>query len=212
MKSQYLILSFVFFAAISCVNKLNKSNGANQLQFLFKTKFDTVQYNYGQHIDINGWLPRSDSKELVMSSIDERQKFYSSSFTKSDRIKILGEYLTFLGDRTPSNQKYFFKQSAYMTSPENINGFTIQIEALFSFTKMLTEGIPPIKPTLIDCTTGEEVNTKPERIKEVYEIYRKWYQENVKSDFKNLTFPLDGSRYCWFGQDKELQLFLKKSL
>ena len=181
------------------------------LKFLYRTDFDTSSENKGQHIEVKQVLPKTD--ELIPMSIDDRDIISRSGYSRSDETKILGEYLTFCGDTAISNKKYHFKPAYYMVHPKGVTGFTVQIEALYSFTRMLMEGYPPIKPALIDCATGEEVNTNPEKVKEVYDIYSKWYQENQKSDFKNLTLPLEGSRYCWLGQDKDLKSrYLKKSL
>jgi len=180
-------------------------------KFLMKTRVDTAKDNYGQHIKLKQVYPKK-SEGLLSNDLDDRDLIGRSNYTRTDKIKILGEYLMFQGDTAISNKKYHFKPAYYMVRPEGINGFTVQIEALYSFTRMLMVGYPPIKPMLIDCTTGEEVNTNPEKVKEVYDIYSKWYQENLKSDFKNIALPLDGSRYCWLGQDKDLKPYLKKSL
>ena len=154
-------------------------------------------------------LPKTG--ELIPLSIDDRDIISRSGYSRHDEIKILGEYLTFRGDTSISNKKYHFIAAYHMVRPQAINGFTVQIEALYSFTRMLMVGYPPIKPALIDCTTGEEVNANQEKVNEIYAIYSKWYQENLKSDFKNISLPLSGSRYCWLGQNKDLKLYLKKS-
>ncbi len=99
-----------------------------------------------------------------------------------------------------------------MMPTDGVAGFTMQIEALYSFTRMLTQGYPPIKPMLINRSTGEELNNNAKVVSEVYDIYIKWYNENEKTGFKNITLPLTGSPYCWLGEDKGMEPFLKKSL
>jgi hypothetical protein len=177
---------------------------------LYKTEVDTSKSNYGLHIEVKQILP--ETKDLIPMSIDDRDIIGRSKYSKDDRIKILGEYLTFRGDTAISNKKYHFKAAHHMVRPEGISVFTIQVEALYSFTRMLMIGYPPIKPALIDCTTGEEVNANPEKVNEVYDIYSRWYQENLKSGFTSISLPLLSSRYCWLGQDKDLRPYLKKSL
>lgn len=145
-------------------------------------------------------------------SIDDRDIISRSKYTRDDEIKILGEYLTFRGDTSISNKQYRFKAASHMVRPEGINGFTIEIEALYSFTRMLTKGLPPIKPMLINRTTGEQLNTNLKVVNEVYDIYSKWYNANKKTEFKNITLPLTGSPYCWLEEDKGMEPFLKKSL
>jgi len=72
-----------------------------------------------------------------LSGFSNRDAISRSKYTRNDEIKILGEYLTFRGDTAISNKKYRFKAGYYMTRPEGVNGFTVQIEALYSFTRSL---------------------------------------------------------------------------
>ena len=192
-----------------CQAQSPASDTGKALNFLYKSKIDTSSENKGQHIEIKQQLSETD--ELIPLSIDDRDIVSRAGYTRKDEIKILGEYLTFRGDTTISNKKYQFKPAYFMLRPEGVTGFTVQIEALYSFTRMLMVGYPPIKPAIINCTTGEEVNTNPEKVKEVFDIYSRWYYENLKSDFKRLTLPLSGSCFCWLGQNKKLKLYLKKS-
>jgi hypothetical protein len=204
-----LLISCLYYIS-SCSPCMSQTKKQSTREFLNKTELDTSKDNYGIHIEVKQILP--DTKEMIPMSIDDRDIIGRSKYSRDERIKILGEYLTFRGDTIASNKKYHFKAAHHMVLPEGIVGFTVEIEALYSFTRMLTVGYAPIKPMLIDCNTGEEVNTHQEKVNEVYDIYSKWYQENLKSDFKSITLPLSGSRYCWIGQDKDLKPYLKKSL
>jgi len=194
---------------LSCNRSLSQGTQQQPKQFLYKTELDTSKSNYGMHIEVKQILP--DTKELIPMSIDDRDIIRRSKYSRDDRIKILVEYLTFGGDTITSNKKYHFKAAYHMVHPEGIAGFTVEIEALYSFTRMLTVGYPPIKPALINRVTGEQLNTNPKVVSEVYDIYAKWYKENEKSDFKNITLPLTGSPYCWLGEDKGMEPYLKKS-
>jgi len=60
--------------------------------------------------------------------------------------------------------------------------------------------------------TASRNYTNPKVVNEVYAIYIKWYNENKKPDFKSIILPLKGSPYCWLGEDKGMEPFLKKSL
>lgn len=99
-----------------------------------------------------------------------------------------------------------------MECPEGIKGFTVEIEALYSFTRMLTIGLPPIRPVLLDRATRKPVNTDARVVRKVFDIYSRWYRENLKTDFKNLTLPLTGSPYCWMGEERGMERYLKKAL
>ena len=194
----------------SCSRNISLTKQQTANEFLYKTELDTALTNYGVHIEVTQILP--DTDELIPMSIDDRDIINRSGYDRDDEIKILGEYLTFRGDTSISNKGYRFRAAHYMTRPEGINGFTIEIEALYSFTRMLTQALPPIKPMLINRASGEELNTNPKIVNEIYDIYIKWYKENMKNDFKDIKLPLSGSPYCWLGEDKGMKNFLKKSL
>ena len=205
----HLLFLFCVCCIVSCSPSISQTKQEPQRDFLYKTNLDTSKNLYGSHIEVKQILP--DTKELIPMSIDDRDIIGRSKYSREEQIKILKEYLTFRGDTSTSNKQYRFKAASHMVRPEGINGFTVEIEALYSFTRMLTIGILPIKPMLINRKTGEQLNTNPKVVSEVYVIYEKWYNENLKTDFKNITLPLTGSTYCWVGEDKGMESYLKKS-
>jgi hypothetical protein len=196
---------------LSCSRSMSQTQQQQERQFLYKSKFDTSKGFYETHINVKQIMPATADDRIISNEIDDRDIISRSKYTRGDEIKILKEYLTFRGDTSTSNKHYRFKAASYMIRPEGIKGFTVEIEALYSFTRMLTQGLPPIKPMLINRTTGEELNNNRKVVSEVYDIYIKWYNENTKTDFKNITLPLTGSPYCWLGEDKGMEPFLKKS-
>ena len=209
----FFVRLFSIFLA-SGVPGCSVTKGQMKLQadttFLQKPSRDTGSNSYKSHIEVKQVLPKI-KEGFISNNIDDRDIIARSNYSREDQIKILGEYLMYRGDTTPSNKKYAFKGGSYLDYPKSVEGFTIEIEALYSFTRMLTIWFPPIKPTLIRCTTGEELNTNPKAVSEVYDIYEKWYDENKKTDYKNISLPLTGSPYCWLGEDKGMEPFLKKS-
>lgn len=178
--------------------------------YLIKTDFDSSQDSFGSHLEIRQVLP--DTDELIPMSIDDRDIIGRSGYGREEKILILGEYLQFQGDTTISNKRYHFKAAYHMTPPEGIPNFTIQIEALYSFTRMLMIGFPPIKPMLIDRTTGENLNNNPIAVKEIFDIYTEWYKRNQQSEFDNLSLPLNQTKYSWMGEEKVTRSYLKKEL
>lgn len=212
MKSYIHILCLLFICFMSsCSRSISQTKQQQSRQFLYKSNLDTSKNYYGSHIEVKQILP-DKTDGLISNNIDDRDIIGRSKYNRDEQIKLLGEYLTFRGDTNISNKKYQFKAASHMVRPEGINGFTVEIEALYSFTRMLTVWLPPIKPMLINRTTGEELNSNAKVVSEVYDIYIKWYNENKKTDFKNITLPLTGSPYCWLGEDKGMEPFLKKSL
>jgi hypothetical protein len=175
--------------------------------YLYKTERDTNNYSLSSHIEVIEKLPKT--KELIRIDIDDRDKISRSKYTHAECIEILGEYLTFKDDKTKSDKRYQFKAAFHMIPPDDTTGFTVQIEALFSFTWMLTIGYPPIRPTLVDRLTGQHLNQDKFVINEVFEIYTEWLEENKKSGYKNIRLPLEGTPYAWLGEENGLKNFTK---
>ncbi|QQT24873.1 hypothetical protein [Sphingobacterium spiritivorum] len=86
---------------------------------------------------------RVDSINGFINIIDDRELFQNYSF--EDKISILAEYLTFVGDIKTSNKFYKFRPSV---GEQITRGLEVQIEALFSFSMMLINGYPSIRPIL----------------------------------------------------------------
>lgn len=195
----------------SCSRSISQSKQHSPTEFLYKTNLDTSKNSYGSHIEVKQILPATTEDRIISNDIDDRDMISRSKYSRDEQIKILGEYLTFRGDTGVSNKRYRFKAAHFMTRPERINGFTIEIEALYSFTRMLMVGMPPIKPMLVNRVTGEHLNTNFKVVSEVYDIYAQWYKENLEKDFKDIRLPLSGSPYGWLGEDKGMEPYLKKS-
>lgn len=100
------------------------------------------------------------------------------------------ENIWYLGRHCQSNRRFHFKPAYYSTLPEDTVGYTIQVEALYSFTRLLTIGFPPIRPTIVNRKTGEHLNTNLGAIREVYEIYRNWFAQNAKMTLNPYRFRL----------------------
>ena len=142
-------------------------------KFLELTRLDTAVARYGRHIVVKQVLP-ARNEGLISNNLDDRDLIGRSRYTRDQQIVLLGEYLSFRGDTAVSNKKYEFKPASHMIRPEGVVGFTVQIEALFSFSRMLTVGIPPVRPVLIDRASGAELNTDSRAVNKVYAIYQKW--------------------------------------
>lgn len=215
MKQLFITLLFFFALSSGRIPPREMDQPVSTLdqpvrKYLFKTALDTSGAYYGCHIVVREILPRT--KGLIQLSIDDKDIIARSNYNRDIKITILGEYLTFRGDTSTSNKLYILRSGTSMTHPEGIEGFSVQVEALYSFTRMLIIGFPPIRPALLDRTTGKPVNTDARVVSEVFDIYSRWYKENLKTDFKNLTLPLAGSPYCWVGEGPGMERYLKKSL
>jgi len=194
------IISCCLTLAISVVSLFGQET--IKREFLFKTKFDTTKHLLGSHIELKVILPKAEPGKFIKLGLDDRDEIFRSGYTRQEYIQILREYLTFEGDTAKSNRRYHFKPAYYSTLPEDTVGYTIQVEALYSFTRLLTIGFPPISPTIIDRKTGEHLNRNLGAIEDVYKIYRKWFEQNQNTDFKSISLPLEGTSYAWLGEDK----------
>ncbi|WP_146198695.1 hypothetical protein [Pararcticibacter amylolyticus] len=171
--------------------------------FLVKTHNDTVNGVITAHIKLHSLINDSNS---VVSLNDDREIIIK--YSKAEQIKILEEYLSFEGDTTQSNKAYPFKPGVGNTRPKGTDRFTIEIEALFSFTWLLTYGYPSIRPILIDRKTGEQLNGSPQKVAEVFNVYKRWLSRNKKRNFRNSGLPLDGFKYGWLG-DSNARIFTR---
>ena len=55
---------------------------------------------------------------------------------------------------------------------------------------------------LIIISTGLVCNGNEKEIKEIFDIYKKWFILFEKEGFKRLKWPLIGSKYKWLGRDE----------
>jgi len=140
----------------------------------------------------------SIAKATYGERIDDRDIFIGYSY--SQRIEILHEILTFQGDTTKSDKLYKIKLPDL--SRVEVKPFTIQIEALYTFSRMLLLAFPEMKPKLTNKKEKANYNGNQCVVDEVYAIYRKWLQDAVESDFRDLNLPMSGTKYQWEGQQK----------
>lgn len=210
MKTLQLTAGFFICVCIqSCTTSYRSFYNKLEPRFLYVTDLDTSARSYGQHIEIRQVLPNTDG--WIPLVIEDRDIIVRSGYSRNDELRILKEYLSFKGDKRISNKLYRFKAAARMTKPD-VENFTIQIEALFSFTKMLTSTYTSMRPVLLNRITGEKLNGNPKAVDDVFKIYVEWYLENEKSNFQNLSMPLSGSPYCWQGEEQSMEKYLRKTL
>lgn len=54
-------------------------------------------------------------------------------------------------------------------------------------------------PLLYDTDNKKEIGINYQDIKNVFIIYKNWFDKVRKGGFVNYSYPLDGRRYVWFG-------------
>lgn len=182
----------------------NGSDHKNKLKLLEK-----VGGVDGEHIHVINFSDRKDT--IILDIDDDRKVMRELKFTKEMKIQVLEELLNFQGDTAKSNKYYFMKVKKNKTNKFNYEltvprdkCFTIEIEALFSFTWYFTRYVPPIRPTLFDRRTGEPINCDRKKVKDVYNIFRKWLKNYKNKNFVDFKLPLEGTPYGWLGDDVDL--------
>lgn len=217
-----LLFGLLFFISLSgdCLSQkvIKMAVQKEDLKFLEKSELSNTKHYYGQHILIKE-LSIEGSYGEKMARYDDRDLMQKLGFTRKMKIEVLRELLSFKGDTTASNKYYFIRvkkpnsneYSARWVIPEFQN-FTLEVEALFSFTRLLTIGLPPIQPVLIDRRTGEKLNGNRERLNEVFSIYQKWFKDNLKNNFVGYRMPLEETSFCWLDDDGYPEKYMAEKL
>jgi hypothetical protein len=218
MKRFYLLITLSIVAIIAYSQNTEYADSLKR-EFLLKLmdeRGDTakviinnlpdIEYNYfvkrkslseGYFLELKAATPKdSVIKAKYGARIDERDSF--SDYSYSQKIEILKELLSFQGDTTKSSKSYKIKTPDLRRT--QVEPFTIQIEALYTFSRIFLLGFPDFLPKLTDKNGEINYNNCQCIIDEVYEIYRQWLQNAVDSDFNNLSLPMSGTKYQWEGQ------------
>lgn len=140
----------------------------------------------------------SIAKKSHGPSYDERDLFLAYPYNK--KIEILRELLKFQGDNDKSSKSYKIKTPDLRKI--QVEPFTIQIEALYTFSRMLLLAFPDIQPKLTDKKNKRNYNGCQKKIDEVYSIYNAWLEDAISKDFKDIELPMSGTKYQWEGQEK----------
>ncbi|RKO70751.1 hypothetical protein D7322_15895 [Sphingobacterium puteale] len=135
---------------------------------------------------------------------DDRVRMRKSNLRKSDKIRLLEEYLCFYRNDKLSNrmysQVYGRTENRIKISTEKLK-FPIEIEALYSLTSYLFDDAVVISPIILNKHTGKNCNFNRKDMDTVYLLYKKWFKKMKKGEFSNLTWPLKNSDYIWLGED-----------
>ena len=167
-----------------------------------------IEYNYfikrksldgGYYLELKPATPKdSVIKAKHGKLIEDKDLFYAYSYPR--KIEILQELLSFQGDTTMSSKSYKIKLPDLRRI--DVEPFTIQIEALYTFSRMFLKMYPDFLPKLTDKKGKKNYNGNQAKVNEVYSIYIDWLEDAIQKDFNNLTLPMTGTKYQWEGQDK----------
>jgi len=228
MKKRIIIRKTYFIVSFLIIHTLvgYSQNCESGLQYLYTSKDFGCWYN---NIDKPGEYNiaiRDNTPDSIIVKLQnhkgkfvnmEEENYYSSDlsviyyYDDSTRMKILQEFLTFYGDTTHSSKSYFPYPGYGKYKPKE-KDFTVQIEALYTFTSLLVGGYICCEPILIEKDTNEKVNTNQEKLRIIYNIYQKWLNENKETGFINYKLPLDGTPYMWKNETTYMKMFMGNHL
>lgn len=155
-------------------------------------------------------LPLSGSKkniDLLLCGYQFDRTF--SDYTNEEKVEILEELLSFEGDTSMCARVVCNYGSKLFKRPKT-KTYTTQIDALYLFTVLTTSSYSPNYcpfPVLYDNLTKEEINNDQKKIKKVFKIYRKWFNDNKKTGFVNYNVPLRDKCFEWFSTQKDLKYY-----
>ena len=65
---------------------------------------------------------------------------------------------------------------------------------------------------MLEISTNEEINTNQEKLKEVYNIYQEWLDQNKETGFLNYKLPLEGTPYTWKNETTYMKMIIGNNL
>lgn len=190
----HLILVLNSFVSISC----NAQGGVQVKKVPFRGKHEIVlKYNDGNK-KLETSRPGCDVR--IFTLLPDEVK-----------IKAIEKLLTFENDTSICASEVSQYHSGYFKSQKPVSrNYTLQVAALYYINFLAFSGpslfYSPF-PVLYDTIEKNEINLSSEDIKQVYTEYKKWFSGIKQNGFRDYTFPLNQSRYQWFGTVKQNSLF-----
>ena len=213
VKNNYLKIRFIVGLIIFCSScSVHKVPDHSKLKYLtlvanrWNKNKAHIELQYTDKITL-------DSSEFFLPQ-DDRDIIARLNYNTNAQIAILKEYLFFQGFKQLSDKGYAFhigNTKNRVTIADQKIPVTIEVEALYAINIMLLDYSVSISPALINTSTGVACNGNEKEMKEIFDIYKKWLRKTEKNGFKDLTWPLVGSKYKWLGRD-EVKIVLRSSL
>lgn len=206
------MLAFIL-CICSCITKNN--TGGGRLQYLHTVQ-DQDKTKKSKHIELieNYKVCTGDFNYNDLDVADDRIIINKLGYNKKQLKAIIKEYLSYGGINDTSDKPYAMhigtSYTRYKMSEQNLS-FPVEVEALYSLSIMLLEYNVPIGPVLIDTITGKNCNYDNVAMKNIYRIYRQWYEHCEENDFRIIKWPLENTRYKWLSQNGvPIERYLKK--
>lgn len=140
---------------MSCRLKNKVGSNVRQQKYLEKTALIRDKRAYGQSIVLI--KPPAENWADDFIAKDDRAIMGTLNFTREMRIQVLKELLSYENDTVKSNKLFYIRGRWKNVESKD---FTIEVEALYSFTRMLTRDMPRMLPVLIERKTGKNITGK----------------------------------------------------
>ena len=91
--------------------------------------------------------------------------------------------------------------------PKNVNHYTIQVDALFMINRLCWPKLMELyscSQVLYDNELKKDINSDQEKIKIVFDGYKKWYNACKIKGKIDRYFPFNDGRYVWYGGRKSI--------
>jgi len=91
--------------------------------------------------------------------------------------------------------------------PKTVKHYTLQVDALFIINRLCWPKLMELyscSPVLYDKKTKKEINSDREKIRCVFQDYKKWYVECKAKGIIPRYFPFNDGRYVWCGGRKSI--------
>lgn len=202
---KYIILVTIFFISPTILLSQKINSIYTKPDTLFASKMKCKCDKIGFKIRIF----ESKQNSLIINTCEDY--VYQNLFEaeKKQKISLINALLNFKMDKSISCSDVKCYRTIALKYKDSIKSknYNLNIAALYHinlicFGTFATYYAP--FPVLYNKTTEKEINENDIEISQVFDIYKKWYEQCKKNNFSKYNFPLQNTEYCWkYGNQKE---------
>lgn len=171
------------------IDKLELKRGFKiRLQYKIQEKIFYETYQSGCDVKYFTFLPDS----IKLRAIEQLLKFENDSSISHFEVSLYNT--SYFKDKRPLSKRYTTQVDALFF----INYLALSSNALF---------YSPY-PLLYDKINKKEISTSQVEIKQVFQIYKTWFELIKRHGFYNYSLPLINDNYCWFGTIDKKQILV----
>ena len=200
MKKTFTVISSIFFFSTTIIA---------QTDSLYIEKKECVSENsYKGYKLVIHYI--NDSSSQTAKTYDYYLNFLQGIDDKT-KLKLIGLLLQYQDDTSLCCIKvynYSFNgNEGCRGKPKDVTRYTIQVDALFMINRLCWPKLMELyscSPVLYDNKLKKEINSEPEKIKCMFNEYKKWYEECKAKGKISEYFPFNDGRFVWYGGRKSV--------